>query len=99
MTNRMFSDVLDKDLRDKLERVSREHEIEKAGKTAAPSGPIRFAFSRATPGREIGSPVRVRCALDDEPRGGTIRERIGRAYMVEIDGRMLAVYEPDDCWE
>lgn len=94
-----FLHIADPELQEKLKRVATEHESVASRANEISAGPMRSAFSRATPNREIDSPVRVRCALDDEPRGGTIREKIGQAYRVEIDGQLLTVFEPDDCWD
>lgn len=59
----------------------------------------KFTFSRQTPTREIGSLVKVRNPLDDEPRGGVILSRLGeRVYKVRVDETTLIVHEPDDTW-
>jgi hypothetical protein len=99
----VFDHILDPELRQKLEATAAEHLAHRANQkkeSEVENGPIRFAFSRQTPTRRIGDTVWVRCALDDQRRGGTIREKVGRAYKVEIeDGVFLTVFEPDDCWE
>lgn len=92
-----FDHITDPELRKKLEGVAAEHtksaplprEVEQAPK---------FVFSRQTPERQVGATVRVRNGLDDEPRGGTIAAKVGRAYEVRIGGGTVIVHEADDSW-
>lgn len=93
-----FAHIADAELRAKLEKVHSEHEAQ-AAKADDVKGPIRFVFSRSTPVRAVGSMIRVRCALDENPRGGTIIEKVGKAYRVDVEGQLLTVFEPDEAWE
>lgn len=94
-----FAHIADPELRKKLEETVASHS--KVAKSLPPevNQRPRFVFSRATGGRNNGDMVKVRNGLDENPRGGTILEKIGRAYHVEIDGELLIVHEPDDSWE
>lgn len=91
-----FDHVDDAELRQKLEEIVAQH---------SQDVPIevyqhpKFVFSRASDLREPGSIVRVRNGLDEDPRGGTLLEKVGRAYRVDIGGgQVILVHEPDDSW-
>ena len=93
-----FEHITDPVLRKKLEEVASQHQVTKRDIPPEVNTYPKFVFSRTTPSRAIGGPVRVRNGLDEEPRGGTILERIGRAYRVDVNGEVLIVHEADDSW-
>lgn len=91
-----FDHVDDAELRAKLEQVVAGHNPDLPDEVLQFP---RYVFSRATPGREIGAICRVRNGLDEDPRGGTILEQVGRAWRVSIDnGHVIIVHDPDDSW-
>lgn len=95
-----FSEIDDQTLRKKLEAVVAQHESGVSDEIPPEVDAYpRFAFSRATHDRHAGALVRIRCAVDDEFKGGIIVGPIGRAYRVEIDDcRVIIVHEADDAW-
>lgn len=94
-----FDGVQDPILRAKLEAALAAH-LGRKPQVIPPevSQYPRYVFSRATNDRRIGEAVRVRNLLDEEPRGGTIIGRLGRAWVVDTGEGQLVVHEPDDSW-
>lgn len=94
-----FAHITDPELRKKLEETVASHS--KSSKTVPPevNQRPRFVFSRVTSGRNPKDMVKVRNGLDENYRGGTILEQVGRAYRVDIDGEIFIVHEPEDSWE
>ena len=100
MTN--IEDIKDPNLRLKLEAVLAEHSKQQRQELpAAVHEYPRYVFtrgSRASRGRSIGDAVRVRNGLDEEARGGTITDRRGPAFLVDLGDMTILVHEPDDSW-
>lgn len=94
-----FGHIEDPELRRKLEAAVLEHKAATIQLPVDVDAYPKFTFSRATPSREIGAIVRVRCALDETDRRGTIIRTLGRAYLVEVWDVQLVVHEPDQAWE
>jgi hypothetical protein len=94
-----FDHIADESLRKKLEETAASHKQATAAIPEAVTGIPRFAFSRSTEGRAPGDLVKMRNGLDENLKGGTIVEKVGRAYRVQVDDLFLIVHEPDDTWE
>lgn len=90
--------VTDPELLKKLEAVMSDHNKPTEEIPAAVNKYPRFTFDHATPAREPGSPVLIRCPLDVLPRGGTLIRQAGRAFLVDINGEEFVVHESDDAW-
>jgi len=95
-----YDHITDPELRKALEETELKHRRSREAVRFADQtiGAPRYVFSRATPEREPGAMVKVRNALDEQPRGGTILEPVGSAYRVQVDQLVLIVHDPDDTW-
>jgi hypothetical protein len=93
----------DPDLQDKIAALIAQHEADSREIPDAVHQYPRYVFSRDsdTGRREPGGIVKVRNGLDEQLAGGTIIEKVGRAYRVRIEAYDLIaiVHEPDDSWE
>lgn len=89
-------------LQEKLDAIIRAHEEQQSAVLPGEVGEYpRYVFSRDAGNRDIGGLVKVRNALDEESAGGRILEKVGPAYLVEIQsyGIEVIVHEPDDSWQ
>lgn len=101
MSSMHFDAIEDPALRQKLEEVAAAHYGRKPQVVPVEVEQYpRYVFSRTSRGVRYaeGMSVRVRNGLDEEPRGGTIVSRLGRAWVVDVGDMLLLVHEPDDSW-
>lgn len=93
-----FANVADPELRKKLQEVAATHRPAATDIPPEVNQFPRYVFNGTTPDRAPGATVMVSNGLTED-RGGTVLEKVGRAYRVEVSGVILIVHEPEDSWE